>query len=254
MKTVAIFLVLSYITLCLLLFLFQKSFLYYPQRTSTKVNLPQVSFQSEDTLLKGWVINPQASAAIIYYGGNAESIEYNDDLFSHLFKEYAVYLLPYRGYGDNPGSPSERVLYQDALNIYDQISQKHTEVNLVGRSLGTGVATYVADNREIKRLVLITPYDSIEAVAQRHYSLFPVSWLLTEKYLSIERAPRLQVRTLLLIAAQDKVIPPQHSENLAGAIRKNYLNKRVIQPASHNDITLYPEFNEYITDFFANSY
>lgn len=252
MKSILVVLILGYLSLCLLLFLFQRFFLYFPQSAAEDVNLPVVSFKINEVTMQGWVINPEASAAVIYYGGNAESVEHNQELLSHLLVNYAVYLIPYRGYGNNPGKPSEKMFYQDALSIYDQISQKHSDISLIGRSLGSGVATYVSDNRQVKRLVLITPYDSIEMVAKHHYPIFPVSWLITDKYPSVERAPRIEVPTMLLIAARDQVIPTERSEKLAAAIPKELLSKRVIQSATHNDITLFPEFGEYMTEFFAN--
>ncbi|TQV86933.1 alpha/beta hydrolase [Aliikangiella coralliicola] len=249
MKSILIILVISYILLCLLLFLFQRSFLYFPQSAGEVTGIPEVSFNHRGLKLSGWVVNPNNNAAIIYYGGNAESVENNIEFFRRVTPDYTVYLIPYRGYGKNGGEPTESNLYADALFVYDEVQAQHSSISLIGRSLGSGVATYVAANRDIAKLILVTPYDSIENVAKSHYRIFPVSLLITDKYLSVERAPDIEKPTLLLVAEHDQVIPRERSDNLARHISQKFLTQVIIDRAGHNDISFYPEYSESIQRF-----
>ena len=115
------------------------------------------------------------------------------------------------------GEPSEVALKGDALALYDSIRAAHESVDVLARSVGTGVALHLAARRTLGRLALITPYDSLVAVASRHYPLFPVDWLLRERFEALADAAQVDLPTLLLIARQDEIIPPAHAEKLARA-------------------------------------
>jgi hypothetical protein len=81
-------------------------------------------------------------------------------------------------------------LFSDALAIYDRIKKDHQQIIAIGRSLGTGVAVYLAAQREIEKLVLVTPFDSLRSVAQEIYPIYPISLILKESYRSIEYAEK----------------------------------------------------------------
>jgi uncharacterized protein len=172
---ILIILVGLYLTAGVFLSLFQRKFLYFPQKGVGAVGEKEIKIKNGDTVLTGWIINEGKDNAILYYGGNAERIEYNIPLFEQIFSDYTVYLISYRGYGMSDGSPTETNLCNDAVYIYDVIKDQHNKISLIGRSIGSGVATYVASERPVDKLVLITPFDSIEKVAQGIFWMFPMS-------------------------------------------------------------------------------
>jgi len=222
--------------------------LYFP---ATKVEVPhieKIKFKVRELSLEGWVVNGKRDRALIYYGGNAERIENNIAFFQSLLPEYTVYLIPYRGYANNPGSPSEQALLEDASAIYDTLATQHSEISLMGRSLGTGVAIYIAVHKPVEKLILATPYDSIENVARETYWMFPLRFLLKDKFLSWKRAPELQTETLLLVAGRDRVVSRQRSDNLLRHIPAALVEEVVIEKANHNDISLYPQFSRAIRE------
>ena len=252
MKSLIIIIVFVYFGLCLALFLFQKSILYYPQPAIGVDNQAEtIQIDVGELELSGWVVNSGQQKAIIYYGGNAEVIEQNIPQFRRLFTNYTLYFIPYRGYGDNAGEPDESKLYSDALAVYNLVSKQHDTISLIGRSLGSGVATFVASERDVSKVALITPYDSIVSVAKTHYPFFPVSLLVNQKFLSIKRAPQIGVQVLILIAENDQVIPPKHSEALARAFEQRLLTKVTISNASHNDISNFQTFEKSLADYFS---
>jgi pimeloyl-ACP methyl ester carboxylesterase len=242
MSSVIVILTISYFVLGLLLFLFQRSFLYFPQLASANVFAPEVSFKHGEQDLTGWVLNADKPEAIIYYGGNAESIEQNIPFYLGQFSDKTTYLIPYRGYGKNNGEPTESSLYSDALFIFDKLKNKHNKINIVGRSLGSGVATYVAANREIDKLVLITPYDSIENIAKKKFPMFPMFLLVKDKFLSYERAVEIHSKTLILSAEHDQTIPLKNTEHLASQFDSKILTQVLIENADHNNILGYEEY------------
>lgn len=249
MKNFIFMIFVFYLLSCAFLYLMQRSLLYFPTPSTVISGVQTITFNSNGEILNGWVTNPGQSKALIYYGGNAEQIEQNIFMFEQEFSEYSVYLISYRGYGHSTGSPSETGLYQDALTIYDQVVQQHDQIDLFARSLGTGIATYVATLRNVRKLVLVTPFDSIERVAQDAYKIFPVRFLLKDKYDSIGRVADIKAQVLILIAGKDEVIPRQHSENLKNAFTAQQVKTVIIPQAYHNDISSYSLYAGSIVKF-----
>jgi pimeloyl-ACP methyl ester carboxylesterase len=222
---------------CIALFAFQRSLIYFPQ--------PKSFGNPSDTLILPVAgsdlfvsVRPHAGPkALIYFGGNAEDVSANLASFSRAFPDYAIYLLHYRGYGGSSGKPSEEVLHSDARALYDKVRLDHPEIALVGRSLGSGVAVRLATERPASRLVLVTPFDSIQEVAAKQFPYFPVRWLLTDKFESWRYAPAIRVPTLILQAEHDEVIPGSSTERLSAAFAKGVASLTVIRGAGHNDIS-----------------
>jgi len=237
-----------YALACAFLYLKQRSLLFFPLPENTHVDARAIWIESGEVKLKLWKFN-QGKPAIIYFGGNSEAVEDNIQIFTTLFKQYTVYLLNYRGYGGSSGSPSEQGLKQDALAVYDQLAAQHSSVSVIGRSLGSGVACHLAAHRDVDKLVLITPYDSILNVAKSHYFYFPVRWLLKDTFDSVALAPALHNRTQVLIAEHDQVIPVKHSWNLIKALTHAQLETQVIAGASHNDILARSTTQQLLADF-----
>ena len=177
---VKIFIILSLIILIVylgigsFLFIKQREFLYFPAPAISH-KYSEITFKHDNEKIKVVSLNFEKPQAILYFGGNAESVEYNIDAFSHNFPNHNIYLTKYRGYGGSTGNATEEKLYADALYIFDQLQKNHDNISIIGRSLGSGVASYVASKRHIKKLALITPFDSVQNVAQKSFPLYPMS-------------------------------------------------------------------------------
>ena len=126
--------------------------------------------------------------------------------------------LNYRGYGNSQGEPSERSLLADALELYDWISSQpgvHAQrVAVIGRSLGTGIAAYVASQRPAAAAVLITPYDSIVEIARRRFPCCAAQLLLKHRFDALRFASLAKAPALVLLAEHDSVIPTHHAMRL----------------------------------------
>ncbi|RTZ58963.1 MAG: alpha/beta hydrolase [Gammaproteobacteria bacterium] len=237
-----------YICIGAFLYFFQRSFIYSP---TPAIDHPytEVAYRFDNANVRVIILNKGNKKAILYFGGNGEAVEYNAPAFKKLFKNHTIYLVKYRGYGGSTGEPSEKNLYSDALNIFDDIKRKHTEITVIGRSLGSGISTYVSSKRNIKNLVLVTPYDSIESIAQEKYPIYPMFILLKDKYNSIGRANLIKANTLLLVAENDQTIKKSHSIKLANAFKKITPKVVVITNAGHNTISNSRKYNEVLSKF-----
>lgn len=233
----------------LLLYFTQNQILYYPSPEMVNDSHPYTILKSDNETLKVWVLNKGRKDAVIYFGGNAASAGRAIPHLEKMIKDRTVYLVNYRGYGGSSGSPSEQGLSTDALNIYDQFKRRHATISLIGRSIGAGVAIHLAAHRKIHKLALITPFDSIEAVAQNHYPLYPMSLLLKDKYDSISRVSSISAKTLILIAGHDRTVPPEHAHKLADAFRPEQVTVATLAGTTHNTISHHPDYETILKQF-----
>ncbi|KQQ91860.1 alpha/beta hydrolase [Massilia sp. Leaf139] len=244
-KTLGFLLVLVlvlYLGACLALFLVQRSLIYFPPAQAA-IAAPKVSTLSvPDAMVKVSERPHPGRQALIYLGGNGEDVSMSLPQLDAAFPEHALYLLHYRGYTGSTGKPSEAALVADALSLFDRVAAGHLEIVLVGRSLGTGIALQVASRRPAQKLVLVTPYDSLAALAAGQFPLFPVRWLLRDRYESLRHAPQVKAPTLVIRAQHDEVIPAASTARLLASFADGVAAEVVIAGAGHNTISESPGY------------
>jgi pimeloyl-ACP methyl ester carboxylesterase len=231
-----LFFALLYAGACAYLFVNQRAFLYLPTAETRIPGVQSLNLATAGASLKIWRIG-SGEPAVIYFGGNAEDVAFNIPQFTEFFRERSVYLVNYRGYGGSTGKPTEAHLFADALAVYDAVRAQHQSISVIGRSLGSGVAVYLASVRPVAKLVLITPYDSILNIARRNFPTFPVSLLLQDKFESAARAGAISAPTLVMLAHHDEVIPRANSEALIAALSQAPVKVEVISNSDHNSIS-----------------
>jgi pimeloyl-ACP methyl ester carboxylesterase len=189
---------------------------------------------------------------MIYFGGNSEAIENNIVNFEADLSDYSVYLIHYRGYGKSEGKPTEDGLYSDALAIYDAIKEKYESISSMGRSLGSGVAVYLAAHREIDKLILLTPYDSIVKVAQVHYPFVPAHYVARDRFEAFQYAPGISASVLIVTAELDRVVPVERGLKLREYFSPEQVTYKMIPSAAHNNITEFEEYRQLLKRFVAS--
>lgn len=231
---------LVYLLICALLFLFQRSFIYFP--TSHGVETPMFRLQRGDADVVVSTNSTKSSRAILYFGGNAEDVSQTIAPLSQVFPDATLYAMHYRSYGGSTGTPSEQALVADATELFKQVSKEHSDIIIIGRSLGSGIAIQVAASKPIERLVLITPYNSIAELAAEQFKLFPVQLILQDKYESWRYAGQISAPTTIIIAGNDQVIPNESSRKLAHAFAADIANVVLIPQANHNNVSDFPAY------------
>ena len=242
--------VLGYAGVVAWLFSKQRELIYLPEGTRIDVAQTDFTLARGDVQLHGWVLHPHASRPVIYFGGNAEGIQNRREMLDRLLPDRPVYLVSYRGYGASGGQPSEAALLGDALALFDEVRSRHPDqpIAVIGSSLGTGVASYVASQRPVSQLVLIAPFDSLTAVAQVHYPVLPVRWIMRDRFDSIERLRGYEGEVMVIRAALGTIVPPANPIRLIAALGKP--PKVVDLPrAGHNTISGDPVFEQALADF-----
>lgn len=237
-----------YLALCAALFVFQRSLIYFPRPAAVEAADARLKLSMPDADV--WVTTRARAGprAVIYFGGNAEDVSRNLPGFAEAFPDDALYFLHYRGFGGSGGSPSEEAIAKDALALFDQVYASHPQIAVVGRSLGSGVAVRLASQRPVQQLILVTPYNSLEEIAEQHYPWLPVKWLLRDRFESGKYAAHIRVPTLLLAASDDEVIARASTERLLSSFPKGVAVLKVVPDSGHNSISERREYLQWMGD------
>lgn len=232
----------GYLATCAALYFAQRSLIYHPQPARGASPHPALRLAVDGAELTVATAPAAGPRALLYFGGNAEDVTAGLAQLARDFPGHALFLMHYRGYGGSTGSPSEAALQSDALALYDRVRASHPDIVVVGRSLGSGVAVRLASERPVRALVLVTPYDSLVGIAARQFPVFPVRWLLKDRFDSHRYAPNVSAPTLLIAAEHDEVIPAASTARLAASFRPGVARLEVIAGSGHNTISLSPAY------------
>ncbi len=251
MVTVGVIAVVIYALSCAAMYFAQDRLLYFPSPEVDRPGARALHLRSGTATVKVWELHGGARPALIYFGGNGEDVGFNIPELDQHFPHRAFYLVNYRGYGGSTGVPREGALIADAEAVYDWVRARHDSIMVMGRSLGTGVATALATRRPVNGVVLVTPYDSVANVGAGRYPWLPVRWLIKDPYDSVPRMRQVRAPVLVLVAGQDESIPRARSDALIAAIPPGLGHTVIVPEADHNDIETFPGYWASLEAFLA---
>ncbi len=243
------------------LWAFQEKLLFFPRPVdpadAKRLASYEVSTSAADgTHLSGWALpgNPGSNKpVIIYFGGNGEEISGSlEELSERLHLPAGG--LNYRGYGASEGKPTAEHLRNDAVAAFDAVLNRfgavEEEAVIVGRSLGSHMAAVVAGRRDVAGLILVTPFDSVRAVAARRYPIFPTGALLRHDFDNIAESARIRAPVLIIGAGRDGIVPIAHTNALAASWGgTNEMANAVLPDATHNDVSWHDDYWQMLDAF-----
>lgn len=182
---------------------------------------------------------------ILGFGGNAWNGQDVAEYLHDLFPDHDVVAFHYRGYPPSTGSPSAEGLIADAPLIYDAVLKqlRPKRVVAVGFSIGTGVAAQLAARRGLAGLILVTPFDSLKAVAQSMYPWLPIGPFFGHEMDAAEPLKESTTPVAIVSAEQDQIVPTERTDALRKNVRTLVFD-RTIERAGHNDIYARSDFQE----------
>ena len=180
---------------------------------------------------------------VLGFGGNAWNGQDVAEYLHELYPAEHVVTFHYRGYFPSGGLPSAEGLIADAPLVYDAAVKavKPKRVIAVGFSIGSGVAAHLAASRELDGLLLVTPFDSLKAVAQSMYPWLPIGPLFSHEIDAAQVVRRSATPVAIVAAERDQIIPAERTDALRRIVPKLVFD-RTIARAGHNDIYARSDF------------
>ena len=254
LKTIMIYAISIYFLIILIMFIFQRSLLYLPSKESldssyyAKTGLKKVEVTTSDGLVLSSLFKKPSNdekSIIVVFHGNAGHIGHRVDKFRPFIKEgYGLFLVEYRGYGENSGKPSESGLYKDgeaALNFLSKQKIPQHKTILYGESLGCGLAVKLSTKTAFNATILEAPYTSIADVASRHYWYLPAKLLVLDRFDIFSMIKNIKSPLLVIHGENDNVISIKLGKKVFNSAPEQ--KKAIfISKAGHNNLY---EFNIY---------
>ena len=187
----------------------------------------------------------ESRTLVLGFGGNAWNGQDVAEYLHELYPEHDVAAFHYRGYAPSTGTPSAKALIADAPLVYDAAIERATPARVVavGFSIGSGIAAQLSAKRKLAGLILVTPFDSLKAVAQSMYPWIPIGPFFAHEIDAAAALKGSHVPVAIVAAEFDQIVPPERTSALRKHIA-NLIYDRAITGAGHNDIYARSEFQE----------
>ena len=208
-----------YFLVLVFLYFYQRNLLYHPNENNysedkISVDIEKVKIQTLDNIeLLGWYHekNLKDYKTLVYFHGNAGSLENRIHKLNHFQNMNINFLIiAWRGFNGNKGKPSERGLYLDGKSTIDWLIKKgvnEENIILYGESLGTGVATHLAQNKNYAGVILETPFTSMIDAAKNFYPYIPINLLLKDKFENFKKVKNINIPILVMHGEIDQIVP-----------------------------------------------
>ena len=208
-----------YLFVLVLLYFYQRNLLYHPNENNYSgdkilVDIEKVKIETTDSIeLLGWYHkkNLKDFKTLVYFHGNAGSLENRIHKLNH-FRDMNInfLIIAWRGFSGNNGKPSEKGLYEDGKSTIDWLIKKglsEQDIILYGESLGTGIATHLAQNKDFAGVILETPFTSMVDAAKTFYPYIPVNLLLKDKFENYKKIKNINSPILIMHGEVDQIVP-----------------------------------------------
>ena len=208
-----------YLLVLIFIYFNQRNLLYHPGENNYLDDKAQFSYKEvlievdQDIKLKSWLIDKDLEKykTLVFFHGNAGNLSNRIYKLNELSKLKLNYLIfAYRGFNGNKGKPYEAGLYKDAENVINWLKSKNIVENniiLYGESLGTAIAIHTAQMKNFAGIILEAPFTSMVTLGQKYYPIFPVKFLLNDKYESLKKIKNVKSPVLVMHGKKDKIVP-----------------------------------------------
>ncbi|MBR9675429.1 alpha/beta hydrolase [Candidatus Woesearchaeota archaeon] len=232
-------LIIIYFLFGIFLFLNQKSMIYYPNNQDFEKCSGFLDYQKKNhNGTRFYYKHGSADKVIIYYHGNAGSA-CDRSYFRPTFEQSnsSLIFVEYAGYSNDDKKPSRKLILKDVQNMHDYVKKNsYNDVLIYGHSIGTGAASYHAYLGNVNSLILVSPFSTLDEVAQSIYRIYPASIMLREKYDNIKWLKDYNGNIIILHGENDQIIPKRFSRRLFDGIPNKNKEYVLIEGKGHNDI------------------
>lgn len=221
----------------------------YPHR---EINLA-FNKESNINIVQFLVSESTKKGVVLYFHGNKRNIEWYAKSVPQFTKQnFEVWMIDYPGFGKSTGELTENILYAYAIQLYKLALKQFdsSEIIIYGRSMGCGIAAYLASIRPCKALLLETPYYSLSSVTSHFFPIYPMDLMTRIKLPAYEYISNVRAPITIFHGTNDWVIPLRNSKKLIPFLKPND-EFVIIQNGSHNDLGRFAEFTERLDSVLA---
>lgn len=235
-----------YFIVCVGLYFFQEKLIFFPRQLSEDFRFSfeapfqeiRIPVEDSDSLSGLWFQQAASKGLVFYLHGNAGALDgWGQIAPTYLKLGYDIFLLDYRGFGKSTGNiSSETQFYEDVQEAYNWAKTKYPEqkITIIGYSIGTGSAAYLAANNQPKQLILKAPYYSLVDMMQEHYAIIP-TFLLKYRFETYTYLPQIEAPITIFHGDKDGLIPLNASIRLKEFLKPND-QVFVLSRAGHNGL------------------
>ena len=240
-----------YTLVLILLFIFQRNLMYHPDENNyfgdkLEINIEKVKINTSDNInLLAWFHKKDLKKfkTIVYFHGNAGKLENRIHKLNH-FKDMNVnfLIIAWRGFSGNEGKPSEEGLYEDgnsSIKWLKNLGLTEKDIIIYGESLGTGVATEIAQNNNFAGLILETPFTSMIDAAKNFYPYIPVDLILKDKYKNNIKIKNINIPLLVMHGEADQIVP-------------FWMGKKIYEIANKPKYSYFTKYDDHMMEFDKN--
>ena len=240
-------LIVIYVGITVVVYFYQRKLLYHPfsaEITGEGLihNFETINFKTSDNfVLKGWFhLKNSNKKTILFLHGNAGNLDNRIDKLNSLGSmDINFLIISWRGYSGNSGNPSEAGLYKDVLGGIKWLNEKgisNDQIILYGESLGTAIATEVGQNENFAGIILEAPFTSMVDMGQKIYPIFPVKFLLKDKYESKNKIKNIKSPILIMHGEADKIVPFR-------------MGKKMFELANEPKFSYFSKYDDHMMEF-----
>ncbi len=240
-------LIVIYVGITVVVYFYQRKLLYHPfsaEITGEGLihNFETINFKTSDNfVLKGWFhLKNSNKKTILFLHGNAGNLDNRIDKLNSLGSmDINFLIISWRGYSGNPGNPSEAGLYKDVLGGIKWLNEKgisNDQIILYGESLGTAITTEIAQNKNFAGIILEAPFTSMVDMGQKIYPIFPVKFLLKDKYESKNKIKNIKSPILIMHGEVDKIVPFR-------------MGKKMFELANEPKFSYFSKYDDHMMEF-----
>lgn len=237
--------IIFYFTGGLVFYLTQDLFLFHPKPVNKNYQYAfDIPFEETNTSFEGNNLNiirfktaGPSRGIVLFFHGNMENVERYKKYPSFFTQnQYELWMIDYPGFGKTTGKITEQLMYQQALFMYGKAANKFSNDSIIiyGKSIGTGIASYLASKKPCSLLILETPYYNLNSLVKSFLPIYPVSWLLKYSFPNNQYLKNISAPVTIFHGTDDEVIPYRHARKLKKENPR--INLVTIEKGKHNDL------------------
>ncbi len=242
----------------IMFYIFQPKIVFAPQHYKRRLLFAEYPLRyqvvelivDQNVRLEGIVHEPEGEAVstVLYFGGKEQDSVSIISKFSMHYPDVRFIAFNYRGYGTSGSKPTEKRLHSDAMTIFNWSVSRYGDITLLGYSLGSNIAAFVATRKAAKKVILVGAFESVTSLMRETFVLLP-NFIIRYKFNTLHYVKSISSPLYLYAAVEDQVVPIHQARRLKENV-PNLSEYKEISGYNHGELLFSPELTEALQKVF----